>query len=164
MRFDLTTPCGNCPFRNDRGPFGLRADRVREILGGGKGKAWWPAPSFVCHKTVDYSPPYTISDAGVEITCKRCGYTSHNLNDVENRYCGECHLFLDDENYVGPDAQQCAGVMLILHREKRPNDAMQLAERMRLWDPSKLAADAPVYASTEDAIEGVPHARDHGDH
>jgi hypothetical protein len=131
MRFDLTTPCGNCPFRNDRGPFGLRADRVREILGGGRGKAWWPAASFVCHRTVDYA--------------------------------------LDDDGYLrsgasDPNVQQCAGVMLILHRENRPNDAMQLAERLRVWDPTKLDADAPVYRSTADAIEGIPYARDDGHH
>ena len=120
MKFDLTSPCGNCPFRNDRGPFGLHPQRIRGILGGGKGKSWWPATSFPCHKTVDY--------------------------DDE-----------DGKGIVGPNAQQCAGVMIILHREKRPNDAMQLGERLGLWDPSKLDMDAPVYRSTKDAIEGNDH-------
>jgi hypothetical protein len=27
------------------------------------------------------------------ITCPRCGKTSHNANDVEQRYCGNCHQF-----------------------------------------------------------------------
>jgi hypothetical protein len=126
MRFDMTTPCGNCPFRNDRGPFGLRAERVREILGGGQGRAHWPATSFPCHKTIDYS---------------------------ENEDGSEKHV-------IGPDAQQCAGVMLILYRENRPNDAMQLGERFRLWNPAKLAADAPVYASTAEAIERIPYPGD----
>lgn len=31
----------------------------------------------------------------MSFTCKRCGMTSHNLNDEEHRYCGACHLFED---------------------------------------------------------------------
>lgn len=45
-------------------------------------------------------PIYEIfySDDGKResIKCLRCGRTSHNLNDVNNRYCGYCHAFLDD--------------------------------------------------------------------
>lgn len=29
-------------------------------------------------------------------TCPRCGRTSHNPNDVRERYCGACHLFEGD--------------------------------------------------------------------
>jgi ribosomal protein S27AE len=30
------------------------------------------------------------------IVCPRCGMVSHNPNDVEQRYCGNCHAFHDD--------------------------------------------------------------------
>ena len=30
------------------------------------------------------------------ILCHRCGKESHNQNDVENHYCGHCHVFHDD--------------------------------------------------------------------
>lgn len=30
------------------------------------------------------------------ITCPRCGATSYNLNDVRERYCARCHVFIDD--------------------------------------------------------------------
>jgi hypothetical protein len=137
MRFDLTRPCSNCPFRSDR-PFHLHPDRVREILGDERcdvdaqqsapssiigmvreqlrvGK-WWPAASFPCHKTIIYT---------------------------------------DDDGTIVPDsAQQCAGVMAILHRENKPNQAMQLAERFGLWHPSQLDQRAPFYTSTQAAIEG----------
>jgi hypothetical protein len=33
---------------------------------------------------------------GIAITCGRCGMTSHNPHDVENRYCANCHVFLED--------------------------------------------------------------------
>jgi hypothetical protein len=41
--------------------------------------------------------PYTIAPDGRSIICHRCGMTSHNRNDVAQRYCGRCHMFLDDE-------------------------------------------------------------------
>lgn len=31
------------------------------------------------------------------ITCPRCRRTSYNPNDVEQRYCGFCHRYLDDQ-------------------------------------------------------------------
>src|SRR5262245_45443771 len=119
MRFDLTRPCADCPFRSDR-TFGLLPARVREILGNPKGHKWWPAASFPCHKTIDYSSDRTI---------------------------------------IPKTAQQCAGVMAILHREGRPNDAMQLAERMGMWSPSKLDWSAPFYESTQAAIDGQRRKR-----
>lgn len=116
MRFDLTRPCGDCPFRSDR-PFHLRPDRVREILGNTRkgARRWWPAQSFPCHKTIEYT---------------------------------------DDGTVIPDTAQQCAGVMAILHRENRPNDAMQIGERFGLWDPATLDPTAPFYESTQAAIDG----------
>lgn len=115
MNFDLTSPCGDCPFRTDIHPF-IRAEKVREILGGGEGRAWWPATSFPCHKTIDY--------------------------DVDDGERPRIHA----------KSQQCAGVMIILTRENRPNDSMQLAARLFDWNPAKLDMTAPVYASTSAAI------------
>jgi hypothetical protein len=40
--------------------------------------------------------PYVISSDGTAITCPRCGRTSHNPNDVRERYCGFCHAFHED--------------------------------------------------------------------
>lgn len=38
---------------------------------------------------------YTIAPDDASITCHRCGRTSHNPNDVRERYCGACHAFMD---------------------------------------------------------------------
>lgn len=40
--------------------------------------------------------PFWISPRGDSITCTKCRRTSHNLHDVENRYCGFCKIFHDD--------------------------------------------------------------------
>lgn len=44
---------------------------------------------------IDMIPAYTID--GDSITCGRCGLTSHNRNDIEKRYCGNCHIFHDHD-------------------------------------------------------------------
>jgi hypothetical protein len=36
---------------------------------------------------------FWISPRGDSITCIACRMTSNNPNDVENRYCGNCHKF-----------------------------------------------------------------------
>lgn len=36
---------------------------------------------------------YKIVSDGRAITCLVCGKTSHNSNDVAQRYCGHCHVF-----------------------------------------------------------------------
>src|SRR3546814_3147904 len=43
--------------------------------------------------------------------------------------------------------QQCAGLMTVLHREGKPNQIMQVAERFGALDPSALDPDDEVYAS-----------------
>ena len=40
MKYDLRTPCSNCPFRSDVKPY-IRPERVEEIIG----------QEFSCHKT-----------------------------------------------------------------------------------------------------------------
>jgi len=42
-------------------------------------------------KLLDYPPADPTS-----ITCPRCGWTSYNPHDISERYCGHCHVFLDD--------------------------------------------------------------------
>lgn len=37
-----------------------------------------------------------MGDTG-PFTCPFCGAVSHNPNDALNRYCGRCHVFVDDE-------------------------------------------------------------------
>lgn len=34
-----------------------------------------------------------IGTKGPSIICLSCGMQSYNLNDIENRYCGKCHKF-----------------------------------------------------------------------
>lgn len=42
------------------------------------------------------SKSYTISLSGRTITCNRCGLSSHNKNDISNKYCNYCHIYHND--------------------------------------------------------------------
>lgn len=39
---------------------------------------------------------YKISDDHKSITCLGCGFTSFHPKDIENHYCGHCHIWHDD--------------------------------------------------------------------
>jgi ribosomal protein S27AE len=40
-------------------------------------------------------------------TCPRCGATSYNPSDIKHRYCGRCHMFVDDA-VAAPAAEEPA--------------------------------------------------------
>jgi len=44
-----------------------------------------------------YSQIIAMLDARISLvdsfTCSKCGITSHNPNDIRERYCGRCHEF-----------------------------------------------------------------------
>lgn len=49
----------------------------------------------------------TIAADGRSITCHLCGLTSHNANDVRERYCGRCHVFHGDNQEKQLDTRAC---------------------------------------------------------
>ncbi len=120
MKFTMTSPCGNCPFRSDK-PFFLAEGRAEEItnnlLSGG---------TFPCHKTVDYDHP-----------------------DDE-----------DGEGVVTDDSIHCAGALIMLEKMESPSQMMRIAERLGMYDRTKLKMDAPVYDSADEMIETIEALND----
>lgn len=57
-----------------------------------------PEPDFV-------KPRYEVAEDGKSIKCLVCGAVSRHPMDVQHRYCGRCHEFLDEPtdaaNYFG---------------------------------------------------------------
>jgi hypothetical protein len=56
---------------------------------------WRPCPDCMgsgitscCDAAGSAEPP--------SFTCPRCGAVSYNPNDIRERYCGRCHVFVDD--------------------------------------------------------------------
>jgi hypothetical protein len=42
-------------------------------------------------------------------TCPFCGAVSHNPNDLDQRYCGRCHVFVDDAITLRDETGACCG-------------------------------------------------------
>lgn len=49
---------------------------------------------------------YRVAKDGSSITFYPCETTSHNRNDVKNRYCAKCHRFIADLWRPGDDPKK----------------------------------------------------------
>lgn len=79
---------------------------------------------------------------------------------VEGLERGEfpCHKTLectDDEEgtRVGKKSQHCAGALIMLEKVDRPSQMMRIAERIGMYDRTKLDMDAPVFDDPQDFID-----------
>lgn len=98
MKYTMTTPCDNCPFRRDT-PLG-KSTTARRL-------AEFASAAFHCHKT--------------------------GTKDEEGSN------FIPTE-----DSQHCAGALIYLEKRNRPSQMMRIAERLGMYDRSKLNMKAPV--------------------
>lgn len=55
------------------------------------------------------------------------------------------------------DSQFCAGALIMLEHMEQPNQIMRIAERLAMYEPSKLDMTSPVF---EDADDFVRHHYD----
>lgn len=95
MKFDLKTPCKDCPFiKGSSTNTTLPDERLDQIVSDIR-----HGMSFTCHKTLE------------KPSCEQ---------------------------------QHCAGAMIFLEREERPNQMMRIAERVRSYDYTKLNMDADI--------------------
>lgn len=77
MKFDLKSPCRNCPFRSDV-PFYLHPDRVIEITDG----LFKQNQTFACHKTVDYDDE---------------GDGRHSTNSDKEQHCAGALIMMEKQ-------------------------------------------------------------------
>lgn len=108
--------------------------------------------------------------------CKRCpfrtdipGYlTGERMEEIINALlsdstftCHETTVEVEDDDgddsgemADGPNAQHCAGALIFLEHQQRPNQLMRIYERLGGYDHTKLKMDAPV---PEDADALIDH-------
>jgi len=78
-------------------------------------------------------------------------FLCHETTEYEEDY--------DEDEYETPPLketgkeQHCAGAMILLEKIERPNQMMRIAERLGLYDHTKLDMDAPVFNSLEEFVE-----------
>lgn len=129
--FKLKAPCKDCPFRYDK-------ENQQGWLGGARAKSihdtLLDGKIFSCHKTVVSS------------------------DDYEDEH--------EDENYESPRMIQpgenfCAGALILLEKsgDAMKSQAIRMAERLRLYDRSKLNMDSPVFDSRESFIKWHTNSR-----
>lgn len=88
------------------------------------------------------------------------GLRRERLKEIVAAPAFQCHKTVDyddDDPAPGERPQQCAGLMAVLHRAGRPNQIMQVAERLGHLDPDRLDPDNEAYGSLEEAF--AEHAR-----
>lgn len=147
MKFEMTSPCENCPFRTDK-PFFLGPERAREIA-----DALFADKTFSCHKTVDYAKREDYEDGEERATppgAGRGGARSDPCLEDLHRLYDEPPAIPGDKN-----EQHCAGAMIILERLERPNQMMRICERLGLYDRRKLKMDAPVFEDFDAFVESM---------
>ncbi len=74
----------------------------------------------------------------LESDLERCTFTCHKTT-VHDGDSGD----MKD----GPNAQHCAGALILLEKLRRPSQMMRIAERLGLYDRTKLEMKAPVFDS-----------------
>lgn len=119
--FDLKHPCRTCPFRRDTG--GKFGLSPQRLDG------IFDAPAFQCHKTVDYDAP------------------PHDDDDDD----GDDGGLRASEGLQGTRPQQCAGLMALLQRERRPSRIMHFAERILPGILDRLDPRGEAFDSFEEA-------------
>lgn len=96
--------------------------------------------------------------------CKDCPWrtdiapylSAERVAEIVQAMAFQCHKtvdYSDDHPRQGEKPQQCAGLMLMLHRSGRANTIMQVGERLGAFSPCELDASSPVYADLWAAIE-----------
>jgi hypothetical protein len=70
-------------------------------------------------------PTFTIAPDGKSITCRKCGQTSHNANDVAFHYCGRCNFWHDGPGLLNAGTEmafvQCSEAIAKLIRRVMPD-------------------------------------------
>lgn len=69
-----------------------------------------------------------------------------------------CHKTLGydeeaEETTVRPKSQHCAGAMIVLEKMGKPNQMMQISERLHFRDPAKLDMSSPVFDTMGDFVD-----------
>ena len=82
------------------------------------------------------------------ITTRQGTFSCHKTNDFD-----------DGEAIETKDSQHCAGAMIFLEQFGRPNQMMRIAERLGLYDRTKLDMKSPVFTTVNEMKRAQPKRR-----
>lgn len=82
--------------------------------------------------------------------------SEHLLDRGENFVCHKTVDYSDDSDTPCLDeTRTCAGAMIWMQHQGKPNQMMQVMERLGAFDPSRLDMEAPVWRTRQGFEEGV---------
>jgi hypothetical protein len=70
-------------------------------------------------------------------------FSCHKTNDFDD----------EGDAMETAESQHCAGALIMLEKMEMPNQMMCIAERLRMYDASKLRMDSPVYDDSDVMID-----------
>lgn len=76
--------------------------------------------------------------------------------------CHKTNTSCDDEDGMMREtekSQHCAGALIMLERMNKPNQMMRIAERLGMYDRTKLDMSSPVYRTPAAMIRGTEGTR-----
>ena len=103
-------------------------------------------PCKSCPFRTDIEPflhPGRVEEITDQILHRDCSFACHNTLEHDE----------DGETKIHSGSQHCAGAMIFLELQDRPNQMMRIAERLGLYDARKLIMDSPVYDNATDMID-----------
>lgn len=83
-----------------------------------------------------YLAPERYREIAASLVDRAESFTCHETNDFDDA---------SGEAIVGPASRACAGAMIWLQHQGRPNQLMQVMGRLGAFDPSRLDLSAPVH-------------------
>lgn len=99
------------------------------------------------------------TDITFHLTVERAEEIAHAVTDGDQTFaCHKTTIDVEDdegesEMVAGDTTQHCGGVLIMLEKMEQPNQMMRIAERIGLYDRTKLDMDAPVFEDTDEFIE-----------
>lgn len=82
-------------------------------------------------------------------------FSEARINEIVSAVAFQCHKTIQYDAPYGvkiKKPQQCAGLMALLHAEGKPNQIMQVAERLEGFDASKISTNN-TFKTVREAIK-----------
>lgn len=90
------------------------------------------------------------SDITPFLTEERAEEIADSLEGGATFYCHKTLDYDDMEGEVTSRSRACAGSMITMERDGQPNQIMRIAERIGMYDPTRLEMDSPVFDSLQE--------------
>lgn len=101
------------------------------------------------------------SDIRAYLTPGRAREILTSITDQQKTFsCHKANQFGEDgEARETKLSQHCAGALIMLERLERPNQMMRIAERIGIYDRTKLDMESPVYRTPSEMIQACLRAQ-----